>query len=72
VNIVINGKVHNIDAEEISYGEIAKLAEEGEQPSIVYKVRKGKDLYRTGCVSPGNTLKLEDGMIINAIETGKA
>lgn len=69
--IFINGKGHNVDAEELSYEEIARLAEE-RQPSIVYKLRKGKDLYRTGCVSLGKTLKIEDGMIINAFETGNA
>lgn len=72
MHIFINGKGHRIEAEEITYEEIARLAEEGNQPSVIYKIRKGKDVYRTGCVMPGKVLKIEDGMMINAIETGNA
>ena len=68
----INGMEFEWGSDEITHEQICMLAQQPEWASVVYSGPKTGDSRRSGITSKGQTLKLEDGMRIDAIVTGNA
>jgi len=73
MNIIINGKQHNVTTSRITYEGILKLA--GYDPnrniSTTYYSRNSNNTI-SGILSKGESLSLIEGMSITSIYTGEA
>lgn len=75
VVIVVNGEQHPWPKTEISYEEVAKLAyPDSFNPNTVYsiKYRKGHGEKPEGNLVKGALVKVKDGMIFTAKDTGES
>lgn len=73
VLVVVNGVSQYIDKSDITYEEIVALCNLSGHPTVTYAARRVGDTRRSGEMHVGSApLKLEDGMVINAIHTGNA
>ena len=75
VTIVVNGEPHNWPKGEISYEEVAKLAfPDSFDPNTIYsiKYRKGHGEKPEGNLVKGASVKVKDGMIFTAKDTGES
>lgn len=67
--IVINGQEHTWTSRFISYADIARIVDVRE-PTVVVREPFGADRGRS--LIPGKSLAVDNGMIIEAVNTGAA
>lgn len=75
VTIVVNGEKHPWPKTEISYDEVAKLAfPDTFNPNTVYsiKYRNGQGEKPEGNLTKGASVKVKDGMVFTAKDTGES
>lgn len=63
--ITVNGRMHTIAKQVLSYEEIAAIAFVDEHPTIMYRVRGSPD---DGRLHPGDKIGLSDGLVINVLK----
>lgn len=68
MRIILNGREAQLDRDALSYEDLVKLMGR-EYITVTYRMPRGQD---GGSLSPGQTLDLAEGMIINAYVTGNA
>ena len=75
VTIVVNGEQHQWPKTDIGYEDVAKLAFQGAfDPNIVYsiKFRNGHGEKPEGNLVKGGSVKVKEGMIFTAKDTGES
>lgn len=72
MKITINGKEHDVETPTISHERVCELAGKPVYASLVYVGPRHGDSERSGTTYAGNSIDLEDGMIINCVVTGSA
>ncbi len=74
--VIINGREVVVVGESMTYQDIVSLADSGRSKdalhSIAYSTKRSGDTERSGCIAPGETLVLEEGMVISAMVTDNA
>ena len=71
--ININGIAHEVEGDLISYEDVLRLAKiPATGASVTYFARGEGDSYRSGTMYSGKTIKLADGMQIDAVRTNNA
>lgn len=74
--IIVNGQQKEVSSKEISFTEVVQLAY-GHPPeggNIVYSItyERAQGNKPTGMLTEGQTVKVKEGMIINATRTDKS
>jgi hypothetical protein len=73
LNVILNGKPAKCDRE-VTYEQIIVAA--GYEPdriiSVTYSTRRNGDSQRSGMLSPGKKVLVEEGMVFNAMDTSAA
>lgn len=76
VTIIVEGTPHPWPKEEISYAEVVTLEvpNYAEHPEITYSVKykNGHGQKPEGILSPGDSVKVKEGMIFSVSETGQS
>lgn len=76
VTIIVEGTPHEWPKEEISYAEVVTLEvpNYAEHPEITYSVKykNGHGQKPEGILSPGDSVKVKEGMIFSVSETGQS
>lgn len=76
VTIVINGTPHSVEKDDISYAEVVTLAfpDYPQHPERIYAVtyERGQGNKPAGILSPGQSVKVKDGMIFYVKYTGQS
>lgn len=76
VTIIVEGTPHEWPKEEISYAEVVTLEvpDYAQHPEITYSVKykKGHSHKPEGVLSPGDSVKVKEGMIFSVSETGQS
>lgn len=76
VTIIVNGTPHEVEKDEITYAEVVTLAfpDFPQHPEINYSVKykRGQGNKPEGILSPGQTVKVKDGMIFDVSATGQS
>ncbi len=76
VTIIVEGTQHEWPKEEISYAEVVTLEvpNYAEHPEITYavKYKNGHGQKPEGILSPGDSVKVKEGMIFSVSETGQS
>jgi hypothetical protein len=76
VTIIVEGTAHEWPKGEISYAEVVTLEEPSypQHPEITYSVkyRNGHGNKPEGILSPGDSVKVKEGMIFSVSETGQS
>jgi hypothetical protein len=75
VTIIINGARHEWPKDEISYEQVAKLAfPDTFDPNTIYtiKYRNGHGHKPEGTLVKGASVKVKDGMVFTAKDTGES
>jgi hypothetical protein len=70
-DVILNGQKKTVDASLVSYEDVMVMA--GENPKRIFSITwavRGQN--RGGCLAPGETVRLEPGMVFNAYHTGNA
>lgn len=70
--IIVNGETRYLSFAELSYDDIARLADVRPVPGITITYRKGPAENPEGSLLEGQTVKLQEGMIFNARLTNNA
>lgn len=68
MTIILNGRDLEVSAGLYSYEDLVKLAGKSGQPTMVYRAPNREN----GSVIPGDTLMLQDGMILSIVDTSSA
>lgn len=76
VIIIVNGREHEVEKDDLSYEEVVNLAfnnnpPQGEFICITVTYSKGEH-GKKGTMLPGDTVKAKDGMIFNVTATDKS
>jgi hypothetical protein len=75
-NIVVNGRQQTIAGNELSYDQVVKLAYPNPLtgPNVLISVtyRRGIGDKPEGTLSPGQSVRLKDGMIFDVVVTDKS
>jgi hypothetical protein len=76
ITVVINATPHSVEKEEISYTEVVTLAfsDYPQHPERTYAVtyERGLGHKPAGILSPGESVKVKDGMIFYVKYTGQS
>lgn len=72
MTIILNAEEVEVPAGTISYEDVVKVINGTGYESVVYKGKSRGDLHRSGTLTPGKSVALEEGMIISAVVTGNA
>lgn len=76
VTIIVNGSPHMVEKDEITYAEVVTLAfpDFPQHPEINYSVKykRGQGNKPEGILSPGQTVKVKEGMIFDVSATGQS
>lgn len=76
VTIVVEGTPHEWPKGEITYAEVVTLEvpDFAQHPEITYavKYKRGHGNKPEGILSPGDSVKVKDGMIFSVSETGQS
>jgi hypothetical protein len=74
MDITINGQRNIFDVTSLKYEDIIAQAgfERDRIISVTYRSKRSGDTQRSGILSPGNSVEIEDGMIFNAYPTDNA
>lgn len=72
MNIIVNGKGHEVEGPTISHEQIVSLAGQPVHASVTYCGRRNGDSQRSGITYAGKTIEVEDGMKFTAVVTGNA
>jgi len=76
VEIIVNGRQKEVKSEELSFEQIVALAfpTPPTGSNIVYTItyRKGNGNKPEGTLTPGESVKIKDGMIFNVTATDKS
>ncbi len=76
VTIIVEGTPHEWPKDEISYAEVVTLEvpNYAEHPEITYSVKykNGHGQKPEGILSPGDSVKVKEGMIFSVSETGQS
>lgn len=76
MRIIINGTEKEVPGESMSYQELVDIADSGRSKqalhTVVYSTKRSGDTQRSGCIAPGETLRLEEGIRITALVTDGA
>jgi hypothetical protein len=71
--IKINGVAHQWPHDDqLSHERICELAGQPPHASVTYQGPRDGDSQRSGITHAGKSIKIDDGMIINCVVTGKA
>lgn len=76
VTIVVNGTQHKTEKDEISYAEVVTMAfpDYPQHPERTYAVtyERGNGNKPTGILSPGESVKVKEGMVFYVKHTGQS
>ncbi len=85
INIIVNGTKHRIDGSTVvalgipsatflSYNDVLTLAgfSAGRILTVTYRTPRIGDMQRTGVLTPGHTVLIEEGMAFTVADTGGA
>jgi hypothetical protein len=76
VTIIVNGTSHEWPKDEITYAEVVTLEvpDYPQHPEITYSVKykRGHGNKPEGTLSPGDSVKVKEGMIFSVSETGQS
>ena len=74
VTIIVEGTPHEWPKDEITYEEVVTLEVPNYSPNITYSVgyERGQGNKPEGSLSPGASVKVQDGMIFRVSETGQS
>lgn len=76
VTIIVEGTPHEWPKEEISYTEVVTLEvpDYAQHPEITYSVKykNGHGHKPEGVLSPGDSVRVKEGMIFSVSETGQS
>lgn len=72
MNITINGTAYEVAGNSITHEQVTDLAGQPISASVTYTGPRRGDAQRSGIMSPGKTIELEDGMDFTAVRTGNA
>jgi len=71
MDITINGQRHIFDVTQLKYQDL--IVHAGYKPdmtvSVTYRSKRSGDFQRSGILSPGQSVEIEDGMVFNAYIT---
>ena len=75
VTIIVNGREHQVEKNDISFAEIVGLAFDGtpnDTTIFVVTYRRGHGNKPEGTLVEGGSVKVKDGMIFNVTATNRA
>jgi hypothetical protein len=75
VTIIINGREHQVEKDELTYAEVVELAfnnPPNDTTLFVITYRRGHGNKPEGTLVEGGTVKVKDGMIFNVTPTNRA
>lgn len=70
MKIIVNGTTHEVESSVLTFEDVIQLADESLFASVTYCRAAGPK--SEGCLSQGQSVAVQEGMIINAIVTGNA
>lgn len=72
--ILVNGQPKRIEDNHLSYAQLVRIAFPEIDPRTAYTVTydKGPKQNPEGSMSPGDTVKIQNGMVFNVTPTGKS
>jgi len=76
VTIIVNGRSRTTPKDDLSFSEIVALAFDnpptGDNVEITITYTRGKGEKPAGSLTPGQTVKVKDGMIFNVTATNRS
>lgn len=75
-DIIVNGRKKTVEKGELLFDEVVNLAFDnpptGENIVFTVVYRKGPDSHKEGTLTPGQTVKVKDGMVFDVTATDKS
>lgn len=74
MNIKVNGKTFDSEGESVDYDTVVTMAGHNAEHvySVTYRTRRSGDEQRSGILAPGESTKVEDGMVFSVADTSSA